>query len=365
MIRLHIPEIGPEELDAVREVLTSGWLVQGARVEEFERKMAGLLGVRYAVSVSSGTAALHLAVLALGLGGGDEVVVPDFTFPATANAVEIAGARPVFCDICPETFCMDPESLERRITKRTKAIIPVHEFGHMADMDPILELAARHGLHVIEDAACALGSAYKGVPAGALGEIGCFSFHPRKAITTGEGGMAVTNSPALAEKLRLLRNHGLAGGVFAAAGLNYRMTEPQGAMGAAQLSRLEEIVRGRIARAEIYDALLRGAKEVRPPVCKSCCRHSYQTYHVLLQPGTDRDAVIRTLKQRGVETNLGAYSVSSQPYYRQKYGDAGQDLPHAAAAYRRGLALPLHTRLRKEEQQAVVSELLAAVREDL
>ena len=210
MIRLIIPEIGDEEVQAVSAVLRSGYLVQGKHVEDFEHRVAAFVGVKHAVAVSSGTAALHVALAALDIGPGDDVLVPDFTFPATANVVALLGATPVLVDVDPATFNTTADLLRPAITPRTKAIMPVHLFGQPAEMQPILDLAAEHGLAVVEDAACALGALYHGRPCGSLGQLGCFSFHPRKVITTGEGGMIVTDDDALAERLRLLRNHGMA-----------------------------------------------------------------------------------------------------------------------------------------------------------
>lgn len=366
MIRLSAPDIGEEELQGIKSVLDSGWLVQGNMVREFEAKAADYLNVPFAVAVSSGTAALHLALLALGLGSGDEVVVPDFTFPATANTVEICGAKTVLCDIAMDTYCMDTNLLEKCITEKTRAILPVHEFGHSADMDPIMKLAEKYGLFVIEDAACAFGAEYKGRKAGTIGDIGCFSFHPRKAITTGEGGMAVTSDPVLAKKLRQLRNHGMAesetGKAFVSAGLNYRMTDLQGAMGIAQISKVEKIIRKRRELAEEYNQLLGGQEELTIPTCKPFCRHIYQTYHVLLNEYTDRDGLIRLLRQRGIETNMGAYALDRQPYYKEKYGLSGDGYGNADRAFERGLALPLHTGLCEKDIKTVASELLGMIR---
>jgi dTDP-4-amino-4,6-dideoxygalactose transaminase len=256
MIPVARPEIGQGEIQAVAEVLESGQLVQGARVMEFEAKVAAYLGTKHAVAVSSGTAALHLALLGLGIGPGDEVLVPDFTFPACANAVELTGAAPVLIDIDLATFNLDVASIRSALTPRTKALMPIHMFGQPADMDPVLAIAREKGLLVVEDAACALGSEYRGRRCGGLADVGCISFHPRKVITTGEGGMLATNNLALAERLRVLRNHGqvLSEGRirFEQVGFNYRMTEFQGALGVVQMDRLESFIERRIALASLY-----------------------------------------------------------------------------------------------------------------
>ncbi len=231
MIRLAIPEIGETEVDAVAGVLRTGFLVQGEHVRIFEERMADFVGARHAVAVSSGTAALHLALLALGVGPGDEVVVPGFTHPATANVVELVGARAILVDVDLRTFNIDPAAVAEAIGPRTKAIMPVHLFGQPAEMGSLLRLAADRGLSVIEDAACALGSAYRGQRCGTFGTVAAFSFHPRKVITTGEGGILTTNDDGMAAHLRRLRNHGQeidrGRGRFLEAGLNYRLTDFQ------------------------------------------------------------------------------------------------------------------------------------------
>src|SRR5262249_25152874 len=241
-MRLAASYTDEDEISEIRGVLDSGYLTQGPKVAEFERLVAGSVGTRYAFATTSATTALHLSLVALDVGPGDEVLVPDFTFPATANVAIQQGARPVLVDIDLETFTIDVNDLAEKITPRSRAIIPVHTFGLSADMGPILELADVHGLAVVEDAACAIGATYYGKPVGGLAETGCFSFHPRKVITTGEGGMITTGDDLLAEKIQLLRNHG---GVrregrftFEASGYNYRMSDILAAVGVAQMRKL-------------------------------------------------------------------------------------------------------------------------------
>ena len=357
MIRLVIPEIGDDDIAAVAEALRSGYLVQGERVRAFEQRTADYLDVRHAVAVSSGTAALHLAVLALGLGSGDEVIVPDFTFPATANVVDLVGATPVLVDVDLATFNVDVARLRDAITPRTRAIMPVHLFGLSADMAPILALADQHGLAVIEDAACALGAEFNGRKCGTMGTVGCFSYHPRKAITTGEGGMLVTNDDDLAERVRLLRAHGMAsrGGMarFEIAGLNYRLTEFQGALGTTQMAKLERVIARRTAVAESYDTLLADVPSLTRPATPAGYRHVWQSYVVLLDDAVPRDEVMRAMRARGVETTIGTHAVSAQPHY------AGErELANARSAYRRTLSLPMHARLSADDV-AVVADALA------
>lgn len=361
MIRLVIPEIGDEEIQAVTDVLRSGYLVQGKHVECFERQVAAYVGVKHAIAVSSGTAALHLALAALEIGVGDEVIVPDFTFPATANVVALLGATPVLVDVDPATFNATADQILPAITSRTRAIMPVHLFGQPADMVPILELAAAHDLAVVEDAACALGAVYQGRPCGAMGNLGCFSFHPRKVITTGEGGMVVTDDDSLAARLRLLRNHGMAaypdGTRFVVPGLNYRMTDFQGALGVAQMQRLEEIVNRRILLADLYQRALATAPRLRRPYTIDGVRHIWQSYVVTLDETIDRTAVMTRLRSQGIETTIGTYAVSAQP----AYAASDWHVPHSLRAYRHSLCLPLHSQMTASEVEEVVASLLQAI----
>ena len=363
MIRLTIPEIGDEEIQAVIKVLQTGFLVQGEHVQDFEGWVAGYIGVDNAVAVSSGTAALHLALLAAGIGPGDEVIVPDFTFPATANVVELVGARPVFVDIDLKTFNIATEQIRLAINSRTRAILPVHLFGLPADMLPILQISREFGLLVIEDAACALGAEYQGVKCGNIGLAGCFSFHPRKAITTGEGGMVVTHDAGLAEKVRQLRNHGMrpSNGVnhFEMAGFNYRMTDFQGALGVAQMKRLEDILAKRSKLAAAYHLALEHTPRITLPDSVEGSRHIWQSYVVLLDSSISRDEVMRRLREEEIETTIGTYAVSIQPHF------AGSSPPHpnACTAYEQSLALPLHSRLSQAELTYIVERLNAVLAE--
>ncbi|SHJ49454.1 dTDP-4-amino-4,6-dideoxygalactose transaminase [Hathewaya proteolytica DSM 3090] len=365
MIKLAVPEIGQEELDEIKEVLESKYLVQGDKVEHLESLIQKYLNVKHAIAVSSGTAALHLALLALNIKNGDEVIVPDFTFPATANVVELVGATTKLVDIDLDTFCIDEEKIEEKITDKTKVIIPVQEFGQSSDMDKIMELSQKYNLKIVEDAACAFGAEYKNKKVGTIGDIGCFSLHPRKAITTGEGGIVVTNNDELAAKIRILRNHGMSylDGVaqFVMAGFNYRMTNIQGAMGIAQMKKIGRINDKREAMALKYSELLKADRAIKIPSEKEYGKHVWQTYHILLDKNIDRNQVIRILKEKGIETNFGAYSVHEQLYYRKKYNLNDSQYGNSMHAYKQGLALPLHGELSVEEIQYVVSEIRRAL----
>ena len=365
MIRLTKPEIGKEEIREVGKVLRSGFLVQDENVEKFESTVSEYLGVEYAVAVSSGTAALHLSLISLGIKQGDEVIIPDFTFPATGNVVALVGAKPILVDIDLMTYNIDATRIEEKITPRTKAIVPVHEFGQSADMDPILDIAKKHNLFVIEDAACALGAEYKARKCGTLGNVGCFSFHPRKTVTTGEGGVVVTNSPDIAVKIKILRNHGITkkDGIylFTLPGFNYRMTDFQGALGWIQMRKLDEIIvrRGRIAA--IYDSILRDNDLLRVPLVASDNKHIYQSYVVLIDNNIDRNALINILRKNGIETTIGTYALHCQPYYQENYGYKQGDLDNSYTAYKQCLCLPMYSMMSQKSIKMVTSGLLKAL----
>ena len=345
MIRLADPEIHEEEIQAVTAVLRSGYLVQGEHVQQFERLVAEYVGADYAYAVTSGTAALHLALLASDIGFGDEVIIPDFTFPATANVVELVGAKPVLVDIDLASFNMDARQLRPAVTERTKAIIPVHLFGQSADMDPIFETAEEYDLSVIEDAACALGAEYKGYKCGSMGNVGCFSFHPRKAITTGEGGMVVTNDRDVARRISRLRNHGMAQihgqNRLEMPGFNYRMTDLQGALGAVQMTRLEGIIRRRTELARSYGELLAGIACIECPFAMEGLRHIWQSYVILLEEDKDRDRTLRALRDLEIEAGIGTYALSAQRRYR----NTSKAFPNSSRAYKQGICLPLHSKM--------------------
>lgn len=368
MIRLSRPQIPEIALQQVLDVLDSGMLVQGKWVRRFEEQLEAYLGIEHCILVSNGTAALHLTLLAAGIGSGDEVIVPAYTFTAVANAVELTGARPVFVDIQVSDCCVDISCLSALITPATKAIIAVHEFGLMADLDTVMELARRHNLLVIEDAACALGATLHNRKAGTFAFAGCFSFHPRKILTTGEGGAIVTKDAQLANHLRNLRNHGIEnkqGKIdFVCAGYNYRMTEFQAALGPSQLDTLDETIIEHRRQAAIYQRLLSGIPGLNLPQPLKDSEATYQTFHLLFDLASKRDRVKSALLAEEIESNIGAYAIPHLSYYKEKYASDDKAYPAAQAAFQRGLAIPLGVHLQEEDLSHIASVIQKAMTDE-
>jgi perosamine synthetase len=347
VIRLAWPDVGAEEAQAVAEVLESGQLTMGPKVEELERALAEACGTEHAVAVSSGTAALHLAVLALGVGPGDEVLLPAYTFPATANVVALAGARPVFVDVDPETMNLDPAKLE--LGPRAKAIIAVDLFGRPARIEQLPD-----GVPVLEDAAGALGAKRQGRPCGGLGAAGCLSFHPRKIVTTGEGGAVTTNDPELADSVRRLRHHGIESrGEFEIEqpGLNYRLSDILCAVGIPQLARLDTLLEARSRIASGYTERLR--ELVETPAVDAGDVHGWQAYVIQVDGAAEK---IAALREQGIEAQVGTYALHRLAAYR----DQG-DFPGASRVFQRAIALPFHPQLTEAELDRVVDALTAIV----
>jgi len=346
VVRLAWPDVGDEELAEIAGVLDSGQLTMGPKVEELEELLAAAAGAEHAVAVSSGTAALHVAVLALGIGPGDEVLVPAYTFPATANVVALAGGTPVLADVDPVTMNVDPEDTARRVTPRTKAILAVHLFGRPARLEELPELP------LLEDAAGALGASHRGRPCGALGLVGCFSFHPRKIVTTGEGGAVTTNETELAERMRSLRHHGWSPSAryddMPEGGYNYRLSDVLCALGIPQLRRLDELLAARERVAAGYAERLAGLDVVLPEADPGD-RHGLQAYVIQLDR---RDEVMESLRAQGIQCQIGTYALHRLGAYR----DQGP-FPGADAAFERALALPLHSRLTDAELDRVAEAL--------
>lgn len=363
MIRLASPDIRESDIARCVEVLNSGNLVQGAGVEAFEAALTDYAGFGECAVVSSGTAALHLALLSAGISAGDRVLVADFTFPATANAVENLGASSIFCDVHPNSYTVTPELVESCLvsagTDTVKAMIVVHEFGCPAEIESICRLANAAGIRVIEDAACALGTIADGRHVGFYGDAACFSFHPRKAITTGEGGAVISRNSELIGRVRRLRNHGISrtddGVDFTDAGLNYRMTDFQAALAIGQLERYgSELVRRRELVAKYHELLSGDGRFTLPLAIEG---HSWQSYMIVLEPGIDRNRVVADMRGRGVETNLGAQALHRLDYFSRKYGSAGDSFPHASRLYDSGLVLPLYSKLGEQQLEEIAQTL--------
>ena len=364
MIRIAAPDIADSDVQAVASVLRSGQLVQGPYVAEFERQLQPLTGVSHVVAVANCTAALHLTLVALGVGPGDTVAVTTYSWPATANAIVLSGATPMFVDIDPSTFNMDPAALNEALADtKAKVVLVVHAFGGMADMPRIIEVAERADAIVVEDAACALGARLGGRHAGAWGRAACFSFHPRKAVTTGEGGAISTDDQSLAQCLRALRNHGQDPNAmspdFIAAGYNLRMTDFQAALGSGQLGRWQQIIAARREAAYCYDRLLASTR-CRPPLALERESHTYQSYVVLLPEEAieHRPAIIAAMRESGVEVTIGTYHIPLTTYYKAKFGYRRGRFPVTDSIAERALALPLHSKLTADDQQRVVRELV-------
>lgn len=368
------PDIPPSALEDIGAVLASGQLVEGPRTAAFAAGLAETFGVREVILVNSGTSALYLALLALGIGPGDAVIVPAFSFPATANVVAWTGALPVFADIHPGTWNLDAETLEARasalapsVLRRVKAVMPVQTFGNPVDMGPLLKLAARRGWRVIEDAACALGSALDGRACGTHGDVGCFSFHPRKILTTSEGGALVVRSPRLARAVSLLKNHGMikkAGKIrFPAIGLNLRFSEVAAALGAAQLARLPAMLAGRARLADAYRRELPGIGcATQLAVAGGSPNWQSMVARVPVRTAAARDRVLSRLNDAGVQATLGTYFLPALPALRRAAAEAGRfAYPAAAAVFRESVSLPLFAGMGSSD----IARVAAALREAL
>jgi perosamine synthetase len=361
------PVLDGREEPYVLDALRTNWISSlGPYITRFEERFAAYCGARHGVACSSGTAALHLAMVALGIGPGDEVLIPDFTLIVSANTVILSGARPVLVDVDPRTWCLDAKRVEEKITPRTRAVMPVHMYGHPCDMPAILDVAKRRGLFVIEDAAEAHGAEIAGRPVGSFGEAGCFSFYGNKILTTGEGGMVVTDDDRLAERLRLLRNQAFEERRFVhhVMGFNYRLTNLQAAIGLAQTERLEEKVARKLEIASWYRELLAGCPDVTLPAQTPGARNVHWMFGVLLGDAFSRgrDAVMARMKELGVETRAFFCPMHLQPLFVDggdaRYPDVAGDFPVSEELWNRGLYLPSGLGLTRAEAEEVVTRLL-------
>lgn len=365
-----------DDVAAVVEVLCSDWLTTGPKVDEFERVFADFVGAKEAVAVSNGTAALHAAMYALGIGPGDEVIVPAMTFAATANCVVFQGGTPVFVDVDPDTLLIDPVQVEARITPRTKAIIAVDYAGQPCDYDALQAIADRHGLSLVADACHALGSRYKGRPVGSLADLSTFSFHPVKHITTGEGGMITTHDPELARRMRIFRNHGITTDhrqreqlcswfyEMVDLGYNYRLTDIQCALGMSQLRKLPTWLKRRQEIAERYNAALAEIPSVRPLEVQADVSHAYHLYVIqveLTQLRATRAEVFAALRAEGIGVNVHYIPVHLHPYYRERFGYRGGEYPVAEEAYEQLISLPMFHGMNDRDIEDVIKAVSKVV----
>ena len=375
-IAIALPSTGEEEWLALRESIETGWLSQGPKVKAFEDAFAARHQVAHALATTSCTTALHLALAAAGVGPGDEVIVPAFTWVATANVAVYCGATPVFVDVDPHTYNMDMAKVGAALTSRTKAVIPVHLFGLCADMAALREILPE-GVTIIEDAACAAGATLNGQPAGGLGTMACFSFHPRKSITTGEGGMLTTDDEGLAEAANRLRNHGASVSEeirhhgpkpyllpdFDVLGFNYRMTDLQGALGLVQLGKLDGFIAEREAWAQWYCEALADIAWLQMPTIPSGYAHAWQAFVTVVDEDTapmPRNDIMEKLQEAGISTRPGTHAVTELGYYKDRLGLQTGQFAVASRLERQTLALPLHNRMSAEDY-AYVSETLHGI----
>jgi dTDP-4-amino-4,6-dideoxygalactose transaminase len=365
MLKLAKPDISEAAIAQIADVIRTGNLIQGRNVRDFETALEKYFCVKHAVACSSGTAALHLSLLVMSINTDDEIISPAFTFPATANVVIRSGGKVVLADISPDDLCLDPRELEKVITNRTKAIIIVHEFGQSAQIDEITALADKQGIKINQDAASPIGTAYYGQKVGTFGLVGCFSFHPRKVITTGEGGAVITNNDKIAERLRMYRNHGIeikdGSQEFVEAGLNYRMTEIQAVLGLHQLPELENIIKKRFYQAQYYNNIFANTSCIQLPRVIPSRSSIYQTYHIIVANHINRNKLIETLRSAGIEAGIGAQALNCTTYYQQKYGYRPEDFPNATRAHRQGIALPIGHHLGDNDIQHIAETLLKAL----
>jgi perosamine synthetase len=372
-IQISLPSTGEEEWQATREPLMSGWLTQGPKVAAFEKAFATRHRVAHALATTSCTTGLHLILAAMDIGPGDEVIVPAFTWVATANVVVYCGATPVFADVDRDTNNVNLEDLARKITPKTKAVIAVHLFGLCADIDAIKKIIPTH-VKIIEDAACAAGASYKGTPAGGLGDAAAFSFHPRKSITTGEGGMVTTNDAALADRMNMLRNHGASISEeqrhsgprpyllpeFNLLGFNYRMTDIQGAVGLVQLEKLDRFISERQRWAEYYSSQLADLPWLNMPVFPKDGAHAWQAFVTYVNPALapmPRNDIMARLQERGIATRPGTHASHMLGYYRERFNTKPADCPGARDCDENTMAIPLHNRMSSDDYKYVVDAL--------
>ena len=360
-IRVAEPNIEEEDAKAMYQAVKENRLSSGKYVEEFENEFAKYVGVKEAIAVNSGTAAIHLPLESLNLNAG-EVITTSFTFAATSNVIVLQNMKPVFVDIEPETYNIDPKKIEAAITTKTKAIMPIHYGGQCAEMDEINEIASKHNLHVIEDAAPALGGIYKNRKAGTLSKISGFSFFPDKSITTGEGGMVTTNDSDLAEKCRILRKNGASKRYYHDyIGWNFRMPDPNAALGKSQLKRIEKIIKLKNEKADYYREKLQNIDGVVPPLVKNYNRHTFMLYSILTKNNSQRQKIITELNKKGIETRINFPPVHLQPVYAKRFNFKVDSLPVTEDIANRILGLPIFIKMTNEQQDIITESIKRSI----
>ena len=360
-IRVAEPNIEEEDAKAMYQAVKENRLSSGKYVEEFEKEFAKYIGVKEAIGVNSGTAAIHLPLESLNLNAG-EVITTSFTFAATSNVIVLQNMKPVFVDIEPETYNIDPKKIEAAITTKTKAIMPIHYGGQCAEMDEINEIADKHNIHVIEDAAPALGGIYKNRKAGTLSKISGFSFFPDKSITTGEGGMVTTNDSDLAEKCRILRKNGASKRYYHDyIGWNFRMPDPNAALGKSQLKRIEKIIKLKNEKADYYKEKLQNIDDVVPPLVKNYNRHTFMLYSILTKNNSQRQKIITELNKKGIETRINFPPVHLQPVYAKRFNFKVDSLPVTEDIANRILGLPIFIKMTNEQQDIITESIKRSI----
>ncbi len=373
IIQIALPVTGEEEWRALKDPIMSGWLTQGPKVKEFEKNFSEKYGIKHSLAVSSCTSGLHLALAATGVGPGDEVIIPAFSWISTANVVMYCGAKPVFVDVSTYNYNIDPKKISNKITNKTKAIIPVHLFGLCADIDSIKSVIPKN-VKIIEDAACAAGAMYKDKYAGTLGDIASFSFHPRKSITTGEGGMVTTNNSLFFDLMNQMRNHGASISEeerhsgpkpyilpnFNLLGFNYRMTDLQGSIGSIQLKKLNSFIAERSKWAKWYNQQLSDINWLRLPSEPEIGRHGWQSFVTYVDPNLSpfpRNKIMEKLQQFGISTRPGTHAIHMLSIYKNRFDIKSDDFPGAKACDENTMAIPLHNKMVKEDYEYIVKVL--------
>jgi perosamine synthetase len=360
------PNIGKEELEAVKKVFESGYLTEGPVTHEFEKEFAKYIGTAHAIAFTSCTTGLETALRALGIKKGDEVIIPDFTYPATAQAVYLVGATPVIVDVNKETYCIDYNEIEKAITDKTKVIMPVSEFGNPLDYEKLNIIKEKYNLFIVEDAACSIGAMHDNNKVGSFADISCFSLHPRKVITTGEGGMNTTNNDELAKKMNSIKHFGMEMDtdrheiVFnRKIATNYKLSNILGAIGKEQLKKIEKIVNTKLQLAKNYNKLLESTNLLTAPLVSKEARHTYQTYCTYLNKKGIRNKLIKELKQFGIETQIGTYALSLQPAFKDTKQIGNLKISHNL--FNNTLALPMANDLTYEDQRFIVEKIIETI----